>query len=40
MDVGDRAPDFSLRNFDDRTVVLGDLLKSGAVVLVFYRGAW
>ncbi len=38
--VGDVAPGFSLKNSDDRPVAMADLLKSGPIVLVFYRGAW
>ena len=37
---GDRAPDFNLKNADNRDVALGDLLKEGKVILSFYRGSW
>lgn len=35
-DVGDAAPDFTLRRTFDESVNLGDLLARGPVVLVFY----
>jgi hypothetical protein len=38
--VGNKAPDFSLRNADGATVNLCSLLKSGPVVLSFFRGGW
>ena len=38
--VGDRAPDFSLENIDGKMVSLVDALKTGPVVLGFYRGKW
>lgn len=37
--VGDRAPDFSLRNQDDRVVTLKDLLGEKPLVLAFYPRA-
>lgn len=37
---GDTAPLFSLPNAKNAQVNLTDLLKSGPVVLTFYRGAW
>lgn len=37
---GDTAPDFTLPGSDGQTVSLKDLLKSGPVVLSFYRGGW
>lgn len=37
---GGRAPDFSLPDAAGRDVCLSDLLKSGPVVLAFYRGHW
>lgn len=40
LQKGDRAPDFKLSNATDQAVQLSNLLKQGAVVLVFYRGAW
>lgn len=36
LDVGDAAPDFTLRRTFEESVSLGDLLARGPVVLVFY----
>ena len=38
--VGDKAPDFTLKNTRSRVVHLDDLLRRGPVVLSFYRGRW
>ena len=38
--VGDKAPDFSLRNTSEIEVGLSTLLASGPVVLSFFRGKW
>ena len=38
--AGDTAPDFTLTDQDDKTIVLKDLLAKGPVVLSFYRGVW
>ena len=38
--VGDKAPDFSLKNTADQDVSLHTLLGEGPVVLTFYRGKW
>jgi len=38
--VGEKAPDFVLKNAFGESVSLSDKLKQGPVVLVFYRGAW
>lgn len=38
--VGQKAPDFVLKNAFGKPVSLKDKLKGGPVVLVFYRGAW
>jgi cytochrome oxidase Cu insertion factor (SCO1/SenC/PrrC family) len=38
--VGQKAPDFELKNVDGKDVVLSELLKKGPVVLGFYRGKW
>src|SRR5260370_29441729 len=37
---GDTAPDFALPDAAGTSVVLKDLLRSGPVVLTFYRGGW
>lgn len=38
--VGQKAPDFELKNMDGKDVLLKELLKKGPVVLGFYRGKW
>ncbi len=38
--VGDRAPDFSLKDPEGNLVSLSSLLQHGPVVLSFYRGGW
>lgn len=38
--VGAKAPDFSLKNPNGKTVKRSSLLKKGPVILTFYRGAW
>jgi len=40
VQVGDKAPDFSLSNAVGETVRLSNLLKNGKVILTFYRGTW
>ena len=40
LKVGEKAPDFSLKNPNGKTVKLSTLLKKGPIVLTFYRGAW
>lgn len=40
LQVGDKAPDFSLSNATDKTIKLFDLLEDRKVVLTFYRGSW
>jgi len=40
MKVGDKAPDFTLPNAVGRNVSLSHCLKSGPVILKFYRGEW
>ena len=40
IQVGDRAPAFSLPNAQGREVALYDALAAGPVVLNFYRGGW
>ncbi|ASC71400.1 alkyl hydroperoxide reductase [Halomicronema hongdechloris C2206] len=37
---GDRIPDVTLPNATGREVAIGELLKSGPVVISFYRGGW
>ncbi|MFZ0930082.1 MAG: hypothetical protein WAN11_15865 [Syntrophobacteraceae bacterium] len=38
--VGDRAPDFILKDAEGALVNLRSLLERGPVVLSFYRGGW
>jgi peroxiredoxin Q/BCP len=38
IDVGDSAPDFSLKDSVGDTVKLSDFIRKGNVLLVFYRG--
>ena len=40
LGVGDTAPDFSLPDAMGRPVSLSEMLRSGPVVLTFYRGSW
>ncbi len=40
LNVNDKAPDFSAKDHDGKTVTLKDQLTKGAVVLIFYRGQW
>ena len=40
LNVGDKAPNFSLPNAVNKTVDLYDVLKTNKVVLTFYRGTW
>lgn len=40
LKVGDKAPDFTLKNAFGKKVKLSHVLKSGPVILSFYRGAW
>lgn len=37
--VGEKAPDFKLKNQDGEEVALADLIKKGNVALVFTRSA-
>ncbi len=40
LKVGEKAPDFSLKDPKGKVVKLSAMLKKGPVVLTFYRGAW
>ncbi|NQX92323.1 MAG: AhpC/TSA family protein, partial [Flavobacteriales bacterium] len=40
LQVGDKAPNFTLTNHLDQEVSLYELLKDGPVVLTWYRGGW
>lgn len=38
--IGQKAPDFRLKNVDGKYVVLSEQLQKGVVILGFYRGRW
>ncbi|MHA2252712.1 MAG: peroxiredoxin family protein [Candidatus Kariarchaeaceae archaeon] len=38
--VGEKAPDFTLQNQDGVNITLAQKLKTGPVILSFYRGDW
>jgi peroxiredoxin len=38
--IGDNAPNFTLKNATGETVELNDYLKKGTVILTWYRGGW
>jgi peroxiredoxin len=38
--AGQPAPDFTLENFDGKSISLSDFRGKKNVVLVFYRGHW
>jgi len=40
LKVGDKAPDFKLKNAFGKEVKLSSINKKGPVILVFYRGGW
>lgn len=40
LGVGDTAPDFVLPGADGQRVRLSEMLRTGPVVLAFYRGSW
>jgi peroxiredoxin len=40
LTVGAKAPAFSLKDSTGTVVAIGELLKKGPLVLVFYRGSW
>lgn len=40
LKVGDRAPEFNLKDVDGRNVSSRDLLAKGPLVVTFYRGFW
>lgn len=40
LNVGDIAPDFTAKNQNNVEVSLKKQLKTGSVVLIFYRGEW
>ena len=38
--IGDTAPEFELKDNDEKVIRLRDFLVNGPVVLSFYRGKW
>jgi len=40
LSVGDKAPDFTLPNATGMKIALAECLKSGPVIVKFYRGEW
>lgn len=40
INIGDKFPDFSLPNTNDKTVELKELLQNGKVIIAFFRGSW
>ncbi len=40
LQVGDKAPDFTLKDAQGKDVTLSEALKQGPVVLTWYRGGW
>lgn len=40
LSIGDKAPEFTLPNALGEKITLSEILKSGPVVLKFYRGQW
>jgi peroxiredoxin len=40
LKAGDRAPEFTLKDADDRKVSSRELLAKGPLVVTFYRGIW
>jgi peroxiredoxin len=40
LEVGAKAPDFTLEDATGKTVTLTEKLANGPVILVFYRGEW
>jgi peroxiredoxin len=40
LKVGATAPDFSLKNAEGQTITSAELLRSGPLIITFYRGVW
>jgi peroxiredoxin len=40
LNVGDKAPEFTLKDATGSNVTLSQLLKKGPVILTWYRGGW
>lgn len=40
LKVGDKAPEFTLKNQNGKDISSTELLKKGALIVTFYRGVW
>ena len=40
LKIGDKAPEFDLKNAENNMIRSTDLLSSGPLILSFYRGRW
>lgn len=40
LKIGNKAPEFNLKNADDKMISSSDLLSEGPLILSFYRGKW
>lgn len=40
MEIGEKAPEFILKNVSGKNVKLSDLTENGFATLIFYRGSW
>ena len=40
LKIGDKAPEFELKNADENLIRSKDLISGGPLVLSFYRGRW
>lgn len=40
VNVGDKAPDFTLKSYDGKEYTLSELVKDGPTALIFYRSAY
>lgn len=40
LNINDKAPDFKAKNQTDKSIELKEVLKTGSIVLLFYRGEW
>ena len=40
LKIGDKAPEFELKNADENMIRSTELLVNGPLVLSFYRGRW
>ncbi|MGB4843927.1 MAG: peroxiredoxin family protein [Ferruginibacter sp.] len=40
LKVGDKAPEFTAKDQDGKSISLKETLKNGPVVMLFYRGQW